>query len=234
MAAAFDIHAHILPLVDDGAYSEQQSLNMVREAAVQGVTDIVLTPHYRGGYKKTGKELISAFEDFKNTVKNADIPVNLYLGQEIYIGEDFKSLFLEEKILTLNGTEYVLIEFDFGYERDIAETVYELKQIGYIPVIAHFERYSYADIETALEIKELGGLIQINADSLVGKRKRKYKKLISELFVNELVDFVASDVHHNRPFLMKKARGYVSKRYGEAVAKKIFSENAEKIIKGRI
>ncbi|MBR1968317.1 MAG: hypothetical protein IKA11_02850 [Clostridia bacterium] len=227
-----DIHAHVLPFVDDGSETLEHSLEMLGELYSQGVTDVILTPHFRGDYVKTPEELYNVFKEFKARCYEADIPVNLYLGQEVFIDGNYKKIFHDKKVLTLNGTPYVLIEFAFENAGDITEFVYELKNLGYVPIVAHLERYTFSDIDLAYEIKAIGGLIQVNADSIVGKYKRKYSKFIKELFSENLVDFVSSDLHHKRKLMIKKAKDVIVKKYGEECAEKVFRLNTEKIIKG--
>ena len=108
-----DLHAHLLPFVDDGSASLEDSLNMLRIVASQGVTDLVCTPHHRGNFNKSPSELKDAFISFKEAVKKEDIPVRLFLGQEIYVTSDVKNLIKDSKVLTLNGTKFALIEFDY-------------------------------------------------------------------------------------------------------------------------
>ena len=225
-----DIHAHVLPGVDDGSSSLESSLKMIKESYQQGVTDIICTPHYRDQYKSTIAELRFALGDLKT---NLDIPVNLYLGQEFFINRNYKKDLLEKKAESMNGTDFLLVEFPFNDEIDIADLIYELKTLSYKPIVAHIERYSYATLSVAEEVKSLGGLIQVNADSIVGKNKRHYKKFIKQLFTNDLVDFVASDIHEQRHNYMQKAREEVAKKYGEDVAERAFKLNAQKIIKGQ-
>ena len=227
-----DIHAHILPFVDDGSSSLEESLDMVRSAHESGVTDIICTPHLRNQFNKTPSELKVAFEEFKRAVKNAEIPVNLYLGQEIYLGYGYKKLFNENKIVTLNDTKYVLAEFNYFERRDIAETVYDLTTFGFKPIVAHVERYRYLSLEDIYEIKQVGGLIQVNADSIVGEGKKAHLRLVKKLFKHGLVDFVASDIHAERPFDMKSAYNYIVKKFGTEVAEVVFKLNAQEIING--
>ena len=104
--------------------------------------------------------------------------------------------------------------------------------MGYVPVIAHFERSTYADVSVAEEVKALGGYIQINADSFFGKGKKAYYKKIKSLFKDGLVDFVASDVHAFRENYFNKAYNFVLKKFGESTANAVFNENALKIING--
>lgn len=227
-----DVHAHILPLVDDGSTSVESSLEMLFEAEKQGITDIILTPHYKNNYEKTYAELLYAFDEFCAKKEQLKISVNLYLGQEAFIYKTFKEDIKEGKIFSLCGSKYILVEFDYFKDTDIAEAVYDLTKLGLIPIVAHFERYTYANIVTAREIKSLGGLIQINADALIGKSKWKYAKKIKPLFKENLVDFIASDVHYARKNYMKKAYALVLRKYGQGVAQALFYDNAKKIIEG--
>ena len=227
-----DIHTHVLPFVDDGSIDNNLSLDMLKECVNQGVTDIILTPHYRKIYKLPPNILKSEFEKFKIIVKNENLPINLYLGQEIFIERDYKQIFADKKVLTMNDSNFALIEFDYENDVDMPDIIYELKMLGYTPIVAHYERYLMSDYETALEIKSLGGLIQINAESIVGKTKRYYAGLIKKLFKNNLVDFVSSDVHFNRVNHLLNAKQFVQKKFGEETANKVFIENAKMIIKG--
>lgn len=225
-----DIHTHILPNVDDGSFDENLSISMLAECVKQGITDVILTPHYRKTYKQTPEQLKAEFETFKSKVK--DLPINLYLGQEFYIDGKYKTNITSGNALPINNTKYLLIEFEYINEVEMADIVYEIKRLGFTPIVAHYERYFDSDLSQAIEIKNLGGLIQVNADSLVGADKKYYKKLIKQLFKNDLVDFVASDVHHDRENFMLKAKTFVEKKYGKDRANKLFIENAKKLIEG--
>ena len=227
-----DIHTHILPEVDDGSLGLDYSISMINECVKQGTTDIVLTPHYRKEYKVKVDELKEKFIEFKDCIDGKGLGVNLYLGQEIFIEKDYKTLFKDKDILTINGGKHVLIEFDYDIKRDVTEVVYELIRMGFTPIIAHIERYIYYDVPLATEVKDLGGLIQVNAESLVGKQKKFFGKKVKKLLKNDLVDFIASDYHFNRENYLEKAQAYVKKKFGEERAQKIFIENAKKIIEG--
>ncbi len=228
-----DIHAHILPFVDDGSKGLAQSLEMVKKELDLGVNALVLTPHYRFDYKPTRAEVLNSFEALKEKLREDGCHIELYLGQELYIDNNYKDFIANSQdFICVNGAKNVLIEFDLGFYSDILSTVYELIRLGYRPIVAHIERYFYADIDLAVQVKNLGGLIQVNADSIVGKNKRKYKKLTKKLFKLGLVDFVASDIHWFRENLMGKAYDFVTKKYGKELAEKVFIENAQKMLKG--
>lgn len=227
-----DIHSHVLPFVDDGSDDLQKSLSMLKDCALQGVTDVILTPHFRGEYKLDPEIIKEKFEAFKVSAKENGIDVNLYLGQEVNVHGDYKKFIADGHVLTMNGTKYILVEFDYTKKTDVTEIIYELVSMGYKPIAAHVERYSYIDLDTVYEIKDLGGLIEVNAESIVGKHKRLYRKKIKEFFKHCLIDFVASDVHFDRVNYMEKARDFVRKKYGSDAEYAVFNYNAEKIIKG--
>lgn len=228
-----DIHTHILPFLDDGSDSIENSLQLLKEEESMGVTDVICTPHFRAPHIKSAEETKAVFEDFKLKAKEAGINVNLHLGQEIAVeGKDVKALLRNGEILTVNDSKWVLIEFDFIKKCEIVEMVYELRNSGYIPIVAHLERYHYATEDIAYEIKVEGGYIQVNAGALVGKSARKNKKFAKRLIKGGFADFVASDVHHGRINNLLKAYQYVDKKFGRPAAEVLFKINAKKVIKG--
>lgn len=227
-----DIHSHVLPFVDDGSDSYECSFNMLNESVKQGITDIILTPHYKRAYAKTPETIREAFEKFCALKNEQNIPVNLYLGQEIFAHSNTCEMLEKKRALTLNGTSYVLVEYRVSEFCDIVESVYELKKAGYLPIIAHAERYPYFTPLEAQEVKELGGKIQANASSIAGKEKRACKVRAHALIKFGLVDFVASDSHIHRDNAMKKAHKWVERKFGAETAEKIFITNAKEIIEG--
>ncbi len=195
-----DIHSHIIPFIDDGSKSAEESLKMLKEAINNGITDIIATPHYcpNRKYVSTVSEIKEAYNSFLDEVKKANLPTNLYLGEEIYYSDydDIISKLDNGELLTLNNTKYVLIEFSpKKMPENLFELLYNLNLHGYKPIIAHIERYKWATLDIVTRIKDEGGFIQINAFSLsVIKTCRFCKKLIK----NGLVDFIASDIHAGR------------------------------------
>lgn len=228
-----DIHSHIIPEVDDGSPNTETSVKLVKELYAQGVDGIICTPHYRKPYLKTPAEIQKKFLELKSAVEKENIPVNLYLGQEIYCkANEYKETINSGAVLTMNGGKFILLEFDFHNYIDVADVVYEVKAMGYIPIVAHIERYSYMTDDDVYEIKKTGGLIQVNADSVIGGGGRGIKKTVKKLFKEGFVDFVASDVHSGREIVMSKAYDFVKRKYGEDAAAVTFDENAKRIIKG--
>lgn len=215
-----DIHTHILPSVDDGASNIDISLGLIKEEIENGVDTIVLTPHQNKEYL-CKDELIEKFNEFK---KNVDDNVKLFLGSELYYYDGAIKDLKEEKILTINNSKYLLVEFSTRNKTDIASIIYDLHVSGYKPIVAHIERYEYLNYE---EIKEIAAyaLIQVNASSF---EKKEYKKVLKFLLKNHLISFVASDCHNliSRNVDFTQAKKIISKKYKEDYDK-IFNNTLE-------
>ncbi len=223
-----DIHTHILPFLDDGSNDLEVSKKMLLEAQNCGITDIIFTPHFREKCTPDKDSIVNAYQKIKPFAEQ--IGLKVYLGQEIKYTEFAKNKFLNGELLSLNGTKCVLLEFNTDYEEDISEVAYSFSAKGYIPIIAHIERYPYClDYSIIEEIKNCGGLIQVNAGSVVGKLGKKIKKFVLNLVKFGLVDFIASDVHSFRVNEMLSAYKTVQKNFGIKVAEDLF-KNHQKIL----
>ena len=224
-----DIHSHILPSVDDGCQTEEEALLLLEEDVCAGVTDVILTPHHKNDCICDPEVVKEKFDQFKKIVNERGIKVNLYLGQEVYIGSENLDFINRDNILTLNNSPYVLVEFDFSVPQDILNIVYELSVRGFKPIVCHYERYFYADLDLAVDIKNNGGFIQVNADSLT-RDSRMGRRFARKLLKYRLIDFVASDIHMQRKNCMAKAYKLVLRKCGYSHADEIFNTNAKEII----
>lgn len=228
-----DVHCHILPDVDDGCVGEE-SLAMLDECVKNGAKDIFCTPHFRSPYLAEKEVICNKFHVFYDKAKAVYPDVNLYQGQEIrYSPETLKAL-LDGRLLTMNSTKCVLLEFDFFEFEDISEICYTFTLKGYIPIVAHVERYFYVDsLDKVEEIKASGALIQINSDSVTGFNGKGCKKFVYKLIKEGLVDFVASDYHFCRTNTFKLAYDKINKKFGKQAAEALFYENPKIMIYGK-
>ena len=197
-----DIHTHIIPFVDDGSSSLEDSLAMVKHEISIGVDTIICTPHHiKHRYEKSVEEIKTNFNLLKAEVEKQNLPVKLLLGQEICYThrEDILSFLNEGKLLTLNNSKYVLLEFSFTREpEDITDIIYNFSIKGYKVIVAHVERYEWISLDKVVNLKNEGALIQINSGSLVGQTTWKEKRFVKKLLKRNLVDIIASDVHSFR------------------------------------
>lgn len=218
-----DFHSHILPNIDDGSTSMEESVKLIKEAAQAGFTGIISTSHYLQNYYECDEaERKGLLAELAEQVKMADVKSSggigkekssdddtssfaeysrmpkLYLGNEIYITTEIVELLEEGKASTINGTNYVLFELPMNSKPLFAkEVVYKLIENGYKPIIAHPERYSYVkeDIEFVRELKSMGALFQSNYGSVIGMYGGSAKKTLKKLLKEDLISFLGSDVH---------------------------------------
>ena len=226
-----DIHSHILHSVDDGSSSIEKSIDLIKEQIKNGVSKIFLTPHYDNGSEVNTLDVITKkYDQLLKRVKEENLDVSFYLGQEYYIDNEFYNMVAKTPLVTLNNTKYVLVEFAYFDDTDILEHIFKIVSLGYIPIIAHIERYSYLDWNMLIEFKMAGALMQVNASCIVGEYGKKMQKLALLGIKDGLISFVASDIHDTRKNYMRKAYEIVKKKLGEKHALKVFYTNAENLI----
>lgn len=236
MEGLYEMHAHILADVDDGARNIEETKEILKLEYADGVRKIFLTPHYRKGMFETSEDdILKQYEAAKEIAKEIGEDFELILGCEFYASGDIEVL-QKESTRTLGNTNFVLLEFSdtFSY-RDIQNKCYELLMNNYIPIIAHAERYSILrkKIEYVEQIVDMGVYIQINASSILGLDGFNMKRFCKKLMKSDLLHFVGSDVHNltTRKPLIGKCAKYVEKVMGEEYMKKIFIDNPFEIIK---
>ena len=236
MRGLIDMHCHILPGVDDGSQDMEQTINMLKIAYEDGIRGIIATPHYHIGRMIADREQCAKrLTEIRNVIKELGLDMEIYSGNEIYYFSEAMDKISEKEIHTLADSSYVLIEFEpkVDYLR-IQRAVSNVAREGYVPVIAHVERYMCL-VEKADRCEELvsrGALLQVNASSVTGKYGKDIQKFIKKLMKKGMISFVASDAHSDesrRPRL-SEAYEYVKKKFDEDYADELFCYNQEKLI----
>ncbi len=232
-----DMHCHVLPEVDDGAQSLEETRKMLQTAYDEGIRYIIATPHYhpRRG-RKPPHILRRQLRLVRSEAEKISGRLRIYLGNEIYFGQDIPDLLDEEEVLTMNRTRYVLVEFSTADSFEhICQGIRQLQMRGYNVILAHIERYQcmLAEPDRAGYLAEMGVKIQINADSITGECGRRVRKYVRQLMEQDLVFCTGTDAHRPkiRPPHMKKAAEYVAAKYGRQYMRKIFWENAGSMLK---
>lgn len=234
-----DIHCHILPNVDDGSESLEESIEMAKIAESEGITRIVNTSHCHFDFKyKKGNELKLELEKFNQALKEENINIEVLLGNELYYTSDLIERFDELDFFSMNNSKYILMEFSpINFPKNIEDVIYEIKIRGYIPIIAHAERYKQVqeDVNIVLDCIKEGALIQVNASSILGKNGENVEDTSKKLLDNNMVHFVATDAHssNRRRPLIKDSYNYILKNYGKEVSEKLFIENPTAVIENR-
>lgn len=235
-----DMHSHILPHLDDGAKDMDETLQMLQIACQEGITHIIATPHYKSGRFPADTERIrKTIHKVQLAAAEQEIPVQLYAGNEIYYHSELEEKFHAGSLNTMNGTEYVLIEFSpidrYLYIRNAME---DILGMGYTPILAHVERYQCMceDITNVEELKSMGCLIQVNASSITGDAGWKIKRFTHKLLKRGLIDYIGTDAHntHGRKPAMKKCAAILYKKcersYADAV---LFGNAAENLLNNK-
>ena len=230
-----DIHCHLLPGVDDGAKDIADAMEMLAIAYEDGIRTIVFTPHYRGRYKKnTPEQLRKVFFQLRQCVAEAFPDMRLYLGQEIAYEQDAPSALQEQRALTLGDSDYCLLEFSpDALGSRILSGVAETLRYGYWPIVAHAERCMALRKDPSLvdEILHMGGFIQLNADSVMGRWGFRVKHFCGKLLKEEKAHFIATDAHDakDRPPKLRDCWQKVSKKYGNEYAARLFESNVRAV-----
>lgn len=235
--AMVDIHCHLLFGVDDGSKSIEESIKGIRDLKELGYTDIILTPHYikDSNYSSTKKENLRILKTLVMELKKANIDINLYLGNEIYMDDDINELLKKEEISSLNNTDYLLIELPMSGEYKGYIEIFEyLLSHNYKVILAHPERYFtfQKDFNKVLELEKMGILFQSNLESIVGRYGKSSQKLVKKLLKENKITFLATDLHHPKKDYdaYAVAKKKIIKYIGEARFNQLTSKNAKMLI----
>ena len=231
-----DIHCHILPKVDDGPDTVEESVRILAEMRKQGVMHAIVTPHYRKEmFEPSMKRVLYSYRKMREIA--GGMGITLRLGCEYYRNDNILDDLENRRRPTMAGGRYVLIEFSTNdLFPAIRNYIYELTGKGYRPIVAHVERYFCCqNVESVQELRNLGALIQVNAGSILGEDGRRMKKFCRDLMKQNLVDFVGSDTHNttSRTLNLEKCASYVAGKMGKAYARRLFYENPLKVWKNR-
>lgn len=235
MTGFWDIHCHLLPGVDDGADSLEESMRMIRMEYADGVRHIIATPHYRKGMFETSADKIEAQYEAVCREARRELPgLHIALGCEFYANMDMTETLGAGKRPTMGKSRAVLTEFSGNAPEEwIRERTMALRSAGYIPVLAHIERYQCMreNLGFVRELSALGAYIQVNAGSILGAHGRQCRKFCRALRRENLIDLIGSDAHGDqvRPPCIGACVARLMKKAGREYVEQIFCANPEKI-----
>lgn len=194
-----DIHSHLLPGIDDGAQSNEDSKFILDSMIDFGFQQVITTPHtIKTVWDNTKEAILATKEKLTNDLSNETSQVKLRVASEYMMDENFIELFKSEKLLTLKDN-YVLVEMSYlNPPIQLLDILFELQLEGYKPVLAHPERYNfYHNKPNEYEkLKKAGCLFQMNLLSSVGYYGKDVAQAADKLLANGMMDFVGSDIHH--------------------------------------
>ena len=193
-----DVHSHLIPGIDDGVKTLAESIDLIKYFERLGYKKLITTPHIMSDtYPNTPEIIQNGLKKVKEEVEKNGIDLEIEAAAEYYYDEHFLQLIQDKNILTFSGN-HVLFEFSFASKpKGVKNLIFELKSNGYIPVLAHFERYPYyhGDLNFVKSLREQGVKIQLNLVSFSGRYGKSVTKQAKALVNAGLVDVVGSDCH---------------------------------------
>jgi protein-tyrosine phosphatase len=193
-----DIHSHLIPGIDDGSQTMDQTIAMLAKFQSLGYKKVITTPHVMSdSFPNTSENILAGLEDVRAEIKKVGLTIEIEAAAEYYFDETFVAKIKAKDLLTF-GDNYVLLEFAFhSPPQYIDQMFFELQSRGYRPVVAHFERYMYylGKIDRAIEWRQKGINIQININSLSGHYGPDIKKQAERLIDAGEFDFIGTDCH---------------------------------------
>lgn len=198
-----DIHSHLIYGIDDGSRSLEESIELIKKLNSIGFDNLIITPHYieDSEYNADNKTKEERLEVIKEQLNKNNINVNVFIGNEIFINENIVSLVENGHIETLGDTNCLLIELPFHNKIiGLTDIISEIKEAGYLPIIAHPERYTYFQNDYSLvdELRNERVLFQCNYTSIIGRYGTDAEKLLKYMLKRRYVDYLGTDLHRTQ------------------------------------
>lgn len=234
-----DIHTHLIPNVDDGSDSMEETIRLAQTAVKEGIRHTILTPHHNRYWVSNEKDkVLQLTEKVEQAIQKEDIPLTVSPSQEIRMNEEFSEELFAGNYLSLDGDgKYYLVEFSWREFPSFARTyLQEMLDADIIPVIAHPERQRpFLDDPSLLrELIAMGCISQVTASSIVGDYTEEIRQAAHTMMKENLIHVIASDAHDTveRPFNLVNALKILENDYGSTY-KDYLVNNAERIFKGQ-
>jgi len=219
---AVDIHSHLIPTIDDGSKSIDNSIELILALKELGYKKLITTPHTSDMFPNTTEIILNGYHRLIEELNKREIDITIEVASEYYADEYFEKLLDARDILSFGDKNYLLFELSyFTPPHDLEDLVYEIKRKGYTPILAHPERYLYLhdSLDKYRDIKDMGLLFQLNINSISGFYNKDIQRVAEWLISNSMVDFLGSDTHHMTHIKNLK------KSFKQSLYKKIFKNN---------
>lgn len=200
-ALGVDMHSHLIPGIDDGAKTIEDSIELIRGLQSLGYRKLITTPHIMSDYFRNTPEIINeGLQNLKKALIEAGINIEIEAAAEYYIDDGFVKKMEEGPLLSF-GDKHILIEVSYiNPPESIHSIIFRAQTMGYKPVLAHPERYPYwyRDMETYRRFYEMGVTLQLNMNSLAGYYGPDAKQIAEKMIDMDIIGAVGTDLHHQR------------------------------------
>jgi tyrosine-protein phosphatase YwqE len=197
-----DMHSHFIPGIDDGCKTLDESVALIRQMIELGFRKLITTPHIMSdSYRNTPEIIFSGLDQLRKRLVQEYIHIEIEAAAEYYLDDFFLQLLKQGNLLSFGTEKYLLVETSYiNYPENINQVAFDILSKGFTPVLAHPERYPYwaMRFDEYAKLKEMGFLFQLNINSLGGYYSPEVKKTAEKLVERNLVDFIGSDLHHDR------------------------------------
>jgi protein-tyrosine phosphatase len=225
-----DTHLHILPGVDDGPQTMEESVALARALVQEGIHAAIATPHYNDLFPQlSAAEIKERVNELQQALDHQRIPLRLFAGHEALIKAGLVDDIGAGRLATLNGSRYLLLElWNDAWLPTTEQVIFELRASGITPILAHPERYRIFQREQGrlASLLRQGVLVQVTASSLVGMQGRTALRVAETLLKGGLVHCIASDSHglHRRPPTIAQSLGQVVRVIGQVKMRQLVED----------
>jgi len=196
-----DMHNHLLPGIDDGSSSVEESIELIKGLNGLGFQHFICTPHIMEDvHPNTKSSIQSAFKSLSAEIINNSIKTKIYAAAEHMIDNGIAPLIAKDNLCVMPGG-YVLIEMSYLSESNsLFQTILDIQNLGYKPILAHPERYNYYhyNFDMYKKIKDAGCLLQLNLLSISRYYGTEVKVAALTMLKSGMYDFVGTDLHHQK------------------------------------
>jgi len=213
-----DIHSHLLPGIDDGVKSLDESLSVILEFKKLGYQKLITTPHIiSDSYKNTPEIILGKLNELKTFLFEKKVDITIEAAAEYYLDTWLINEVKTKKELLTFGNKFILFEMNYVSEPfQLNDFIFQLITQGYKPILAHPERYQFMTLEKAEDIRSRGVYLQVNILSLVGNYSKPIRKMAEQLIDRGIVDFLGSDCH-NLQHILKLKKAFDNKYFKKAL-----------------
>lgn len=195
----YDLHCHVLPQLDDGSPSMEETLKMLEIAVLSGVNKMVCTPHRKDVNENSSVDrVLELIDSLNGSLNSQDIDIELFSGMENHLDDQLAADIIQGKALSINQTRYALVELPFfGGEDRLMDQLESLLCRNITPILAHPERIEAVqnNLDLLYTFVEKGMLNQITAGSLLGHFGTQVQTFTEEILSRNLAHILASDCH---------------------------------------